>query len=122
MIAIPARAPSPRRFRARLRGSRAASMWKVTDAPPASAYIGAQRSGSSIIRWQSSGIGLTFARASTTGRPRVRFGTKWPSITSTWAQSALAIRASSASRLAKSADRMLGEICTADTVSAAEGG
>ena len=87
-------------------------MWKVTLAAPASAYCGAQRSGSSIIRWQSSGTGLTRASASTTGRPRVRLGTKCPSITSTWAQSALAIRRSSRSRLAKSLARMLGEICT----------
>ena len=49
--------------------------------------------------------------ASTTGRPSVRFGTKWLSITSTCSQSATpeTAAASSASR-AKSADRMLGEI------------
>ena len=49
---------------------------------------------------------------STTGSPSVRFGTKWLSMTSTCAQSALLTDSSSASRLAKSADRMLGEICT----------
>ena len=58
------------------------------------------------------GIGLTLSSASTTGSPRVRLGTKWASMTSTCAQSAFAMRPSSASRLAKSADRMLGEICT----------
>src|SRR4026208_2408258 len=48
--------------------------------------------------------------ASMTGGPRVRLGTKWPSITSTWSRSAppastLAVGARSA---AKSADRILG--------------
>jgi hypothetical protein len=48
---------------------------------------------------------------STTGRPRVRFGTKWLSMTSTCSQSAtLATAAASSASRAKSADRMLGEI------------
>src|SRR5664279_5324342 len=63
-------------------------------------------------------MGLIRASASTTGRPRVRLGTKWASITSTWAQSALPIRLSSRSRFAKSLARMLGEICTAKTLGA----
>ena len=105
-----ARAPADRIARAVATGSWAASMWKVTEEPPASAYCGAHRSGSSIIRWQSSGIGLTRLSASTIGSPRVRLGTKWPSMTSTCAQSAVAMRPSSDSRLAKSADRMLGLI------------
>src|SRR5699024_4097124 len=58
------------------------------------------------------GIGLTRSSDSTIGGPRVRLGTKWASMTSTWAQSALLMAPSSDSRLAKSADRMLGEICT----------
>src|ERR1700733_5875 len=60
------------------------------------------------------GSAACLSSASTTGRPRVRFGTKWLSITSTCSQSAVSSTAlaSSASR-AKSADRMLGEICTA---------
>src|SRR5262245_49205268 len=43
---------------------------------------------------------------STTGGPMVRLGTKWPSITSTWCQSAPAasIPASSSARRAKSAE------------------
>ena len=49
---------------------------------------GAQRSGSSIIRWQSSGRSVALCRLCTTGSPRVRFGTKWASITSTCSQSA----------------------------------
>jgi len=55
-----------------------------TDPAPASTYWGAQRSGSSIIRWQSSGVSVARARDSTTGTPSVRFGTKWLSMTSTW--------------------------------------
>src|SRR3954451_7795948 len=42
--------------------------------------------------------------------PKVRFGTKWLSMTSTWIQSELGTRASSAPRAAKSAVRMLGVI------------
>ena len=55
---------------------------------PASTYAGAQRSGSSIIRWQSIGVSAALPSASTTGSPSVRFGTKWLSITSTCSQSA----------------------------------
>ena len=47
---------------------------------------------------------------STTGRPRVRFGTKWLSMTSTCSQSAVATAAASSASRAKSADKMLGEI------------
>ena len=45
------------------------------------------------------------------GSPRVRFGTKWWSITSTCTRSALAMALRSRSRLQKSAERMLGAIC-----------
>ena len=58
LTATPARAPIARSRRARATGSFAASRWKVTDAAPSSAYSGAQRSGSAIIRCTSSGIGL----------------------------------------------------------------
>ena len=67
------------------------------------------------MRWQSSGVVVAFNSASTTGRPRVRLGTKWASITSTCSQSAPApgspptIRASSPRR-AKSAASKLGAI------------
>ena len=77
---------------------------------PASTYPGAQRSGSSIIRWQSSGWSAAFASDSTIGIPSVRFGTKWLSITSTCSQSALDTAAASSARWAKSAVRMLGAI------------
>src|SRR6476646_2688482 len=68
------------------------------------------------MRCASIGIGLTASSASTTGSPRVKFGTKWLSMTSTCAQSALEMAPSSRSRLAKSADRIDGEICTRDTL------
>ena len=110
LSAIPARACLARSSRANRTGAAHASTWKVTLDAPASTYSGAQRSGSSIIRWQSSGWSATFASASTTGRPRVRLGTKWLSITSTCSQSAPETDRAAASRLAKSADRMLGEI------------
>jgi hypothetical protein len=92
-------------------GACAASAWIVTFLAPASAYPGAHRSGSVIIRWQSSGSVACLSSDSTTGRPMVRFGTKWLSMTSTCSQSAVAATAaaSSASR-AKSADKTLGEI------------
>src|SRR5689334_5840948 len=47
-----------------------------------------------------------------TGGPRVRLGTKWPSMTSTWSWSAPAAstRAIASPSAAKSADRMLGAI------------
>jgi hypothetical protein len=63
------------------------------------------------MRWQSTGMATCLSSDSTTGRPSVRFGTKWLSITSTCSQSAAGATAaaSSASR-AKSADKMLGEI------------
>src|SRR6266702_4775761 len=51
---------------------------------PASANSGMKASGFSIIRWQSSGSFVTARRAFTMGGPKVMFGTKWPSITSTW--------------------------------------
>ncbi len=48
----------------------------------------------------------------TTGAPKVMFGTKCPSITSTWSQSALwpIVSAQAAPRAAKSADRIDGAI------------
>src|SRR6478735_626580 len=121
LTAKAARAPAARIARAVPTASDTASTWKVTDRAPASAYPGAQRSGSSIIRWQSTGIGDTLTSASTTGSPRVRLGTKWLSMTSTCAQSAFEMAASSRSRLAKSADRIDGEICTRDTLAPPRG-
>src|SRR3954447_21898298 len=89
-------------------GLSVASAWKVTLYAPASAYGGAQRSGSSIIRWQSIGMSVLFSNASTTGSPMVRFGTKWLSITSTCSQSAPVTAATSSPSSAKSAARIDG--------------
>src|SRR6266851_1344906 len=50
---------------------------------PASANSAMKASGFSIIRWQSSGSLVTARSALTMGGPKVIFGTKWPSITST---------------------------------------
>ena len=107
---IPARAPLARSSRASRTGAAAASTWNVTEPAPASTYAGAQRSGSSIIRWQSIGVDDALPSASTTGSPSVRFGTKWLSMTSTWSQSALEIRSASVARWAKSQASRLGEI------------
>ena len=111
LTASPALAPADRIARSVRTGARTASAWMVTLPAPASAYSGAHRSGSSIIRWQSTGRVACLSSARTTGRPRVRFGTKWLSMTSTCSQSAAGATAaaSSASR-AKSADKTLGEI------------
>ena len=67
-------------------------------------------SGFSIIRWQSSGNSVTLRSDFTTGGPIVRFGTKCPSIISTWmtlAPPSLAARTCSPRR-AKSAERIEG--------------
>ncbi len=82
----------------------------VTLRAPASAYPGAQRSGFSIMRWQSSGTGLTAWTAFITGSPKVRLGTKWASMTSKCSQSASATRAASSPSRAKSAESRLGAI------------
>src|SRR5215211_7228372 len=50
---------------------------------------------------------------STTGSPRVRFGTKWLSMTSTCIASELGTDSMAVCRFAKSADKMLGMILTA---------
>ena len=86
--AIPARTPAARSVRASRTGACVASTWKVTLRAPGSAYAGAQRSASSIIRCTSSGSAETVASRSTTGSPIVRLGTKWLSMTSTCTQSA----------------------------------
>src|SRR5438105_6812207 len=62
------------------------------------------------MRWTSSGRRVTFRRSATIFGPNVRFGTKWPSITSTWTQSAppASAAATASPRRAKSAERMDG--------------
>src|SRR5436853_270338 len=87
-------------------GSQCTSKWSAPACAKASRY----RSGSTIIRCTSSGFAVTRRTASTTTGPIVRFGTKRPSITSTWIQSAppaATARTSSPSR-EKSADRIDG--------------
>ncbi|CAM5359546.1 hypothetical protein SAVIM40S_01401 [Streptomyces avidinii] len=108
LSAMEARAPLARISRASRTGAAAASAWKVTEPAPASTYCGAQRSGSSIMRWRSSGMSVALLRDSTIGIPRVRFGTKWLSMTSTCSQSAPSTAFASSASRAKSADRMLG--------------
>ena len=108
--AMLARAPFARISRASRTGAAAASTWKVTLPAPASTYAAACRSASVIIRCASTGRSLCRASASTMAGPKVRLGTKWLSITSTWTQSAPGMRAISAPRSAKSAVRMLGVI------------
>src|SRR3954453_21338373 len=65
------------------------------------------------MRCTSRGSALTCASRCTIGSPNVRFGTKWLSITSQCTRSAEGIRAISAAKGLKSADRMLGSIRTA---------
>src|SRR5689334_1867269 len=106
----PALAPAARMSRATATGLSVASAWNVTLYAPASAYGGAQRSGSSIIRWQSIGMSLAANRLSTTGSPSVRFGTKCASITSTCNQSAPSTSAAASASRAKSAASIDGAI------------
>ena len=65
--------------------------------------------GSLIIRCASNGSAVTRRSASTVLGPNVRFGTKWPSMTSRWIRSAPArsMRRTARARLARSASRML---------------
>src|SRR5690606_10642502 len=108
--AMEALEPAERNSRAKRIGAADASAWKVTESTPSCAYSGAQRSAFSIIRCTSIGSLLTLCNASTTGKPKVRLGTKWLSMTSTWTASAVWMRSSSAARFAKSADRIDGLI------------
>src|SRR5438552_8558355 len=68
-------------------------------------------SGCSIIRWQSKVVlGRAFLSEATTNGPKVIFGTKWPSITSTWSTVPPPLSASFASSpsRAKFAERIEG--------------
>src|SRR6186713_3260343 len=81
---------------------------------PALANGSIHRSTGATIRWTSNGLALCGRSAFTTGGPIVRLGTKWPSITSTWIQSAPAasIARISSPRRAKSADNIEGAMRT----------
>src|SRR5688572_10150976 len=67
------------------------------------------------MRWTSRGRRVMRWSASTIGTPNVRLGTKWPSITSQWSQSApSSARRTAWSRRDQSADRMDGETSMAE--------
>ena len=61
-----------------------ASTWQVTMSAPASQKRSTYRTGSTIIKWTSRGMSVTFRMDSTTGMPMEMLGTNRPSITSTW--------------------------------------
>src|SRR5690242_2082754 len=91
-----------------------ASGWTVMMSAPASANDSSHISTGLTIRWTSNGLVVCGRSALTTPGPMVRLGTKCPSITSTWIQSAPAssiARTSSPSR-AKSAERIDGAMRT----------
>src|SRR5690606_33090789 len=79
------------------------------------------RSGSAgaIIRWQSNTLSVRPRIALMTGGPKVMFGTKCPSITSRWIQSApaRATASTSAPSREKSEDRMDGAISVLEVIS-----
>ena len=91
-------------------GAGPASGWTVMMSAPASANASRKVSTGEIIRWTSNGFCVCGRSAFTTAGPMVRLGTKWPSITSMWIQSAPAssIARTSSPSLAKSADRIEG--------------
>ena len=65
-----------------------ASACTVMMSHPASAKASRYGSHGSIIRWQSNTLSVRLRIALMTGGPKVMFGTKCPSITSRWIQSA----------------------------------
>jgi hypothetical protein len=78
---------------------------------------GMNLSGSSIIKWQSSGTSTALRKEATTGGPMVIFGTKWPSMTSTCNRlppPSIACLACAAKR-EKSAESTEGAICGKNT-------
>ena len=110
--ATPAESLRSRSQRRHSRGSLRLSMWKVMWSAPARANGSRNRSGSVIMRWTSRGSRVTRRSAFTTAGPRVRFGTKCPSMMSTWIWSAPAAstRRTSSPRRVKSAARTEGAI------------
>src|SRR5208282_2527898 len=81
---------------------------------PALAKASRYGSHGSIIRWQSKGLSVSGRSAATTGGPKVMLGTKCPSITSRWIQSApaAAIARTSSPSLEKSDDKIEGAMIT----------
>mmetsp|Transcript_28887 Transcript_28887/g.81345 ORF Transcript_28887/g.81345 Transcript_28887/m.81345 type:complete len:291 (+) Transcript_28887:213-1085(+) len=92
-----------------------ASMWKTYWSAPAFLYSWIHCWGLETMRWQSRKPEVCFRRAASTGWPRVMFGTKWPSMTSMCSQSAPIFRIllHSSPRVAKSAERMEGQMVVA---------
>src|SRR5882724_9668456 len=86
------------------------SQWTRNESEPAAANSSRKKSGSEIIRCVSRGRCVTRRRDWTIAGPMERFGTKCPSITSTWIRSAPACSASATCwpRRAKSAARIEG--------------
>src|SRR5271165_4764149 len=82
---------------------------------PALAKASRYGSQGSIIRWQSKGLSVSGLSAATTGGPKVMLGTKCPSMTSRWIQSApaAAIARTSSPSLEKSDDKIEGAMITA---------
>src|SRR5438105_1683263 len=64
------------------------SQWTRNESEPAATNSSRKESGSEIIRWISRGSRVTRRRDWTITAPMDRFGTKCPSITSTWIRSA----------------------------------
>ncbi|AEH53145.1 hypothetical protein BCO26_1087 [Heyndrickxia coagulans 2-6] len=97
-----------------------ASTWTEIVSAPAFAKASKYWSGFSIIKWTSSGSFVTGRTAPTTSGPIVMFGTKWPSITSIWIQSAPPSSTSliSSPNFAKFADKIEGAIFTIVNTSA----
>ena len=97
-----------------------ASRCTVTISEPASRNHGICTSGFAIMRWTSSGISATSFSCLTNGTPRVRFGTKCPSMTSTCTYPAppSSIIAISRSMFMKSAESIEGAIFTGSNMPA----
>ena len=92
-----------------------ASTCAVRMSAPAAAKASIEGSTGAIIRWTSITVVTWRRKAATAGGPKVRFGTKWLSITSTCTQSAPWSSTARISRpkSAKSAERIEGAILTA---------
>src|SRR2546425_8771361 len=90
------------------------SQWTRNESEPAAANSSRKKSGSEIIRWISRGRAVTRRRDWTITAPIERFGTKCPSITSTWIRSAPLCSASATCwpKRAKSAARIDGASLT----------
>ena len=94
------------------------SQWTKNESVPACANSSRKKSGLKIIKCVSSGRRVTRRSDLTTTAPMDRFGTKCPSITSTWIRSAPARSASAtcSPKQAKSALRMDGASLTVVTL------